>query len=211
MKLTGCGRLNWLIGFALVGLLVAAGFVATGCLFSEKSLPTLTIDKKPDRSYQTINELTQDAEAIVRVKVLSSEITDNRAVDLDESAIVSLAKVQVIRSYKGPVSSDTEISVLETGGVVDQDGQSVDIRVNGIPSMKPEESYILFLRPLSGSDKQPVYAPLGLYQGKFRIEKNMVQQQAPDEEKLTDHAPLSVDVFAAEIMAAVIGQRITYP
>ena len=210
MKLIGCGRLNWLIVVALISLLAAAGLVATGCLFREKPLPTVTIDKQPDRSYQTLNELTQDATVIVRVKVRSSETTDNRTVELDESAIVSLARVQVIRSYKGSVSADSEISVLETGGVVELDGQSVDIQVNGISIMKPEESFILFLNPLSGSNKQSAYAPLGLYQGKFRIEKNLVQQQAPEDEMLTDHAPLSVDVFSAEIMAAVIGQRITY-
>lgn len=210
MKRIGKQQLNGFSLLVLAMLLSASAGLATGCLFREKALPTVTIDRQPDRQYLTLNELIQDAEVIARVKVLSSETTDNRAVELDESAIVTLAKVEIIRSYKGSLAEDTEILVLETGGLVEQDDQSVDIQVNGISVMKPEESFILFLQSVSGSGEQQVYEPVGLYQGKFRIEKNLVQQQAPDAEKLTDHTPLSVDVFSAEIMAAVIGQRITY-
>lgn len=210
MKRIGKQQLNGISLLVLAMLLSASAGLATGCLFREKTLPTITIDRQPDRQYLTLNELTQDAEVIARVKVLSSETTDNRTVELDEAAIVTLAKVEIIRSYKGSLAEDTEILVLETGGLVEQDDQSVDIQVNGISVMKPEESFILFLQSVSGSGDQQVYEPVGLYQGKFRIEKNLVQQQAPDAEKLTDHTPLSVDVFSAEIMAAVIGQRITY-
>lgn len=62
--------------------------------------------------------------------------------------------------------------------------------------MQKGEHLILFMKPFVGPQVEGAYVPLGVWQGKFKVDKDgKVKQQAPDEYKLKDYKPMSKNKF----------------
>jgi hypothetical protein len=198
MKITRCIAVLTLIA-AILGL---TSLICSACLFAKKPAPISVLDVNPGKHYRSVNELTAAAAAIVQVKVGSSKAI------LDQGSVYTLSEANVLRVFKGQLAIESQVSILETGGLMAQNSVSMDVQPDGMAVMQPDETYILFLDQYRGALVQQAYEPLGIYQGKFRIDKNVIIQQAPTAEKLTEQPPQIVVIFTAQIAAALINERI---
>lgn len=107
-----------------------------------------------------VNDLTDTATVVVRGEVLSVE--SKWTEDESGKTIQTLAVLRVDRVLKG--TAGKEITVTCPGGAV---GRS-EVRVAGTPKFKKGEKVVVFLWKNRYGD----YLPLGMNQGKFRIEKD---------------------------------------
>ena len=146
--------------------------------------------------------MTYDAAFVVQVTVKSVQTT------MDQEVVTSRSEVTVSRPFKGQAAAGSVLTVIEPGGVIEADRSRIDYQPNGASVTFPGDTLILFLSIADESADPPLYRPLGLYLGRFRIEGNLIAQLVPAADSLTVSPPQVVQVFTAEIVAAVIGQRV---
>lgn len=193
---------NRLFMLGLAGLIVAASILPTACRARQPAATDYLYAVDAPPPYKSLKDLTYAAVVIVQVKVKSVRTT------MDQDVVTTRSEVTVIRSYKGQVAADSMLTVIEPGGFVEKDGSRINYQANGASVMTQGDSMILFLNLAGNSGDSTFYQPLGLYQGRFRIENNLISQMAPAEDCLVDPPPQVVQVFAAEVVAAVIGQKV---
>jgi hypothetical protein len=99
-------------------------------------------------------ELTARAERIVVAEVLSVK----SGWDGSHKRIVSTVELHVSEVWKGQVSGDGHVTVVQPGGVAD----GVEMIVHGMPSFQSGERAVLFLRGAQGKPASVV----GMGQGK---------------------------------------------
>ena len=186
----------------LACLFVMTGIVAVACQARQPTATISTYAVDVPKRYKSLKEMTYDAAVIVQVTVSSSRTT------MDQDVVTSRSEATVSRSFKGNVASDSVITVIEPGGIIEADGSRTDYQPNGASVMVPGDSLILFLDIVDISADPPRYAPLSLYQGRFRIEKNLIKQLVPEAYSLSVAPPQVVQVFTAEIIASVISQKV---
>lgn len=149
------------------------------------------------KSYGTIVELAKDAKAIAEIEVISQETI----VYLDMP--FTLSTVNVLKPFKGEHKEGDTLRIIETGGEftpLDKQGNPLPkttMKVNGIPVLEVKERNVIFLGAFEGPQVTgEVYVPLGVYQGRFKVDaKGNLVQQAPDEEKIKDFKEMKVDLF----------------
>jgi hypothetical protein len=186
----------------LACLSILAGIVAAACQARQPAATAYVYEVNTPRQYESLKELTYDAAVVVQVAVKSIRTT------MDQDVVTSRSEVTVSRSYKGQAAAGSVLAVIEPGGIIETDGSRINYQPNGASVMVPGDTLILFLSIVDGSADPPLYAPLGVYQGRFRIENNLIAQLVPAAYGLTVPPPQVVQVFTAEIVAAVIGQRV---
>jgi hypothetical protein len=186
----------------LVCLSVLTGLAAAACQAKQPAATAVFYAVDAPKRYQSLKEMTYDASVVVQVTVTSIRTT------IDQDVVTSRSEVTVNRSFKGQVAAGSVLSVIEPGGIIESDDSRINYLANGASVLVPGDSLILFLDMADATAAPPLYAPLGLYLGRFRIENNRIAQLAPAADCLPDPPPLVVQVFAAEIVAAVIGQRV---
>jgi hypothetical protein len=144
--------------------------------------------------YGTLDELIRDAGAILVVDVGSGETIEY----IDTP--FTLTEVKVARSIRGDLKAGDVITIIETGGYVKQaDGTTFDYRFDGIPVLRFREKVLLFLKRFEGPQTDDAYIPLGVFQGKFLIEGDRLQQQVPEGAGLAESVPEDLDAFIAAI------------
>lgn len=183
-------------------LSILTGLVAPACQTRQPTATAYVYAVDAPRQYESLKEMTYDAAVVVQVTVKSIRTT------MDQEVVTSRSEVTVSRSYKGQVAADSVLTVIEQGGIIETDGSRINYQPNGASVMVPGDTLILFLSVVDESADPPLYAPLGLYQGRFRIENSLIVQLVPESYSLTVPPPQVVQVFTAEIVAAVIGQRV---
>lgn len=152
-----------------------------------------------EKSYNTLGELTSDAEEILEIKVLNQETKTY----LDVPFTISTAIVK--STVKGVVNEGDSIKIIETGGEytpIDKNGKEfpkANLKFNGIEVLAKNEHAILFLEKFVGPQVEGAYVPLGVYQGKFKVISGEAVQQAPEDNKLKDYKPVSVDSLKEKI------------
>lgn len=111
---------------------------------------------------RTIEQMTHDAERVVRGRVLSSRA----AWDQQRKRIYTTTEVEVLEQLQGSRDVPRTVSIRTLGGEVGE----VGMRVSGTETFTPGEEIIVFLRrdPLTTSAFQVV----GMSQGKYRIERD---------------------------------------
>ncbi|MFT3836717.1 MAG: hypothetical protein QM723_06950 [Myxococcaceae bacterium] len=105
-----------------------------------------------------LSTLSQGADAIVHAKVIESHARRTQ----DGMRIITDTTLQVTESLKGDAKPETQVIVMQPGGVVGEIGQ----RVEGAATFKPGEEVVLFLE--KRGDR---FTMVGMSQGKFTIEK----------------------------------------
>ena len=154
-------------------------------------------------SFNNIEGLKQRASAIIEVDVINSETV----VYKDIPFAISTAKV--LSKVKGNVKEGQEIKLIETGGKYlltgenpkEEKGKEVKFAFEGICVMQPGDHLFLFVDEFVGPQVKGAYVPLGVYQGKFKVEQDgKIRQQAPDDHKLTDYMkPVGKEKFKEKI------------
>ena len=153
-------------------------------------------------NFDSVVKLKQRAAAIVEVDVTSSETI----VYKDMPFTISTAKV--LSKIKGIIKEGQEIKLIETGGKFkltgenpkEAKGQEAEVSFEGIRVMQPGDHLFLFLDKFVGPQVTDAYIPLGVYQGKFKVESNKVYQQAPNDNKLSDYKqPVDKEVFKEKL------------
>ena len=97
------------------------------------------------------------------------------------------------------------IKIIETGGVYkpkDREGRDLpetELKFGGIPVVRQGEHLVLFFDEFVGPQVKGAYVPLGVFQGKFKIEGSKAIQQAPNEYALKNSIPLDVANLKAKI------------
>ncbi len=143
--------------------------------------------------YKGLNELRVSASDILEVSVLDDTETIQYG-----GLPFTVTKAKVLSNHKGNPNVGDEVRFIETGGMMPS-GQ--EMKFNGIPVMKPGENLILFAKEYVGPIAEDVLIPLGVYQGKFLIKDNRVEQQAPAEDKLIDYEVVTKELFEEMISA----------
>ncbi|MBA4181719.1 MAG: hypothetical protein C0506_14110 [Anaerolinea sp.] len=138
------------------------------------SLPAASITGELAVSYSTLRELTEAAAEIAVVRV---ELTENRPY---KDVPFTVATVSVLRSLKGSSMPGSTLTVVEMGGVFagrsklepGARGTPVEVGVEGVPVMKAQEEYLLFLGGPThvGPVLEGARPVLGVFQGKMRID-----------------------------------------
>ena len=191
-----------MVKFMLACLIVVVSILPTACQARQPAATDYLYAVDAPPPFQSLKDLTYAAAVVVQVKVKSVRTI------MDQDVVTTRSEVTVTRSYKGQAAADSVLTVIEPGGPVEKDGSRINYQPNGASVMTQGESLILFLRIADESADPPLYTPLGLYQGRFRIENNLISQQAPADYCLIDPPPQVMQVFAAEVVAAVIGQKV---
>ncbi|MDW7656407.1 MAG: hypothetical protein SCM11_04445 [Bacillota bacterium] len=183
-------------------LSLLTGIIAAACQTRQPAATAYVYAVDTPRQYESLKEMTYDAAVVVQVTVKSIRTT------MDQDVVTSRSEVTVSRSYKGQAAAGSVLTVIEPGGIIETDDSRINYQPNGASVMVPGDTLILFLSIADESADPPLYTPLGLYQGRFRIENNLIAQLVPADYILTVPPPQVVQVFTAEIVAAVIGQRV---
>jgi len=152
-------------------------------------------------TYSTLNELTSDADEITEIKVISQETINYADIPF------TISTVEVLSSLKGELKAGNTIRIIETGGEytpLGKNGKELakeTFKFNGIPVLKNKEHDVIFLEKFVGPQVEgESYVPLGVYQGKFKIQTNgELVQQAPEEEKLKDYKATTIDKFSEQL------------
>lgn len=167
------------------------------CLCSCKGSDTtgktkhVSADGKVDE-YKSVQELENDAEAILKVIRLGEEdpVVKKNA-DGDIYSAYTFSNVKIEKVYKDVdeklVSGDT-ITILENEAL-DEETNTV-FHVNGYNMMKKGKEYILFLKK-GETDRKEYYVSLGVNYGTVSLEKDGRSVVMKDEEgkKLSDFSP----------------------
>ncbi|MFC3767401.1 hypothetical protein [Paenibacillus sp. GCM10012303] len=155
---------------------------------SESASPNIMVAAGDlDDNFHSLEEIESKAETILEIRVL-----DNQQTIVYGDIPFTISRAVVLSSLKGNIHEGEEINILETGGIykpVSKEGKGflpeVDYAFNGIPVMKSGEHLVTFLYKYEGPIAKNVFMPLGVYQGKFKVQDNgKIEQQAPKENKI---------------------------
>lgn len=115
--------------------------------------------------YNTLSELEKDSSVIVDATVIESEYFSYDDIPF------TLNKMTINKVYKGEFKKGDSINVLETGGVIN----NIDYAPEDDKVMKKKDKVILYLYKYEGPIKEEVekYVISGLYQGKFKYDKDI--------------------------------------
>ena len=161
-------RKSSLIIFSLVLALIVAG-----CSSTKHDSETLDGPASVKERFETLSDLTDRATNIVEVSILDKAETVEYG-----QVFFTISQAKVLSSLKGDITPNTEIRIIETGGSM-PNGQ--EFKFNGIPVVKKGEHLFLFVEKYVGPVAQNAYVPLGVYQGKFKVQgDNVIQQTTPD-------------------------------
>ncbi len=136
------------------------------------------------RIYTSLEDIASDADDIVKVDVLENDIV---MVD-GYPQVQTTAQVQSVA--KGDFKTGDKIEIIEEGG---GDGEVL----GGIPYLKDEVSYVLFLTEYD--QKQYI---VGAYQGRFIEREGHLFQQGSKGVKLRDYTPIKTDEFLKMVETA---------
>ncbi|MDQ0417934.1 hypothetical protein J2Z48_002118 [Croceifilum oryzae] len=155
----------------------------------EKS-PGLTVESNGDIEtiYSDIQSLTKEADVIFEGEVLSTKTKYYKDITIPST----VSQVKVVKATSGNIRVGDVLTFEEIGGFTTQkyvkessgrdfplskseEKQPVEFKVNGISAMKNGEKVILF----GGKNKDETYSVIGVYQGKFRIEGDIIQRVVP--------------------------------
>jgi hypothetical protein len=106
----------------------------------------------------SFEELVRKSGRIILGRCLSTESRWNQG----NTLIYTYSRFAVSDNFKGQANGF--VDVVTMGGVVDGITQTI----SGMPQFEVNEEVVLFLEP----SKRNLWQPVGLSQGKFRIEKN---------------------------------------
>jgi hypothetical protein len=106
----------------------------------------------------SFEELVRKSGRIILGRCLSTESRWNQG----NTLIYTYSRFAVSENFKGQANGF--VDVVTVGGVVDGITQTI----SGMPHFEVNEEVVLFLEP----SKRDLWQPVGLSQGKFRIEKN---------------------------------------
>lgn len=132
----------------------------------------ISLEGDLQENFDSLDKLKQRASAIVEVDVLKTETI----VYDDMPFTISTAKV--LSKVKGNVNEGQEIKLIETGGKYkltgenpkEAKGQEVELSFEGIRVMQPADHLFLFIDEFVGPQVTGAYIPLGVYQGKFKVD-----------------------------------------
>jgi len=127
--------------------------------------------------FNDIESIKKESDEIIKCKV--KDVTVETKDDLPQS----ISKISVLKTFKGALKEEEEISVIEEGG---SEGKVL----GNIPHLSKDHEYYLFLNESDGK-----YFITGAFQGRFIIREDHVFQQATEDIKLKDYKPLSSKDF----------------
>lgn len=178
---------------------VALTITFTGC----NRVRTATMEGDLSEIFYSVSELKEAAELIVVANVIHQETIVYAKVPF------TISRVKILSTIKGSLKEGEEIKVIETGGKYNytddnskkKKGEEVEVTFEGVRVMQPGENLILFMRMFSGPQMDDGYVPLGVFQGKFKINKdNIVEKQAPEDYAFTDYdKPLAKEEFIGKL------------
>lgn len=111
-----------------------------------------------ERIYSSVEELKNDAEFMVDIRVNSTQSLQYKEV------VFTLSEVNVNQVYSGMLNTKN-ITILETGGIYNNRNHTF----NGNEALKTGDEAVLFIKKYEGPVAQDVYVILGVYQGKFSL------------------------------------------
>lgn len=137
--------------------------IATVLFFYINQIPVMKINMSGELSegFQSIEELTNSSEIIAKVNIQNSKSISY------EDVVFSLASANVMKVFKGDYPNQT-ITILETGGIKN----NIEYVFEDNKTLKKNEQAILFLRKYNGPITKDAYVILGVFQGKFLLEKD---------------------------------------
>ncbi|MBP2114659.1 hypothetical protein [Paenibacillus silagei] len=128
---------------------------------ASKSTKNVTMHFDLTESFDSADSLEKSAPVIAKVKV-------NTAKSFDYGNIVfTLSDAEIQKIYKGNLTNNTAINILETGGT-GEDGLNYSVEGNAVFS-KGDEA-IVYLEKYVGPVAEDAYVIKGVYEGKFRLE-----------------------------------------
>jgi len=148
------------------------------------------------KKYHSINELKKDSTIIVE------GIVKNTTSPMIEDIPYTVSKVEIVEIFKndGTLEKGENICVIETGGIFSpevllnehkkkfpneaislKDMKPTKLITDGIAPMDINEHVIIFALQTPPLDGKPCYAPVGEYQGKYKLEDSKWKQQIPKE------------------------------
>jgi len=152
--------------------------------------PVLPMMGQLAANFETLAQLAAAAAHIVVVRVDVSESRPYKDVPF------TVATVSVLRSLKGEAVTGGQLTVVEMGGQfagrskVDpgQRGTPVEVGFEGVPVMRPQQQYLLFLGGPAhvGPVLEGAYSVLGLVQGKMRVDSAGVLRFSGNPSSLDD-------------------------
>lgn len=146
------------------------------------------------KKYHSINELKKDSTIIVE------GIVKNTTSRMIEDIPYTVSNVEIVEIFKndGTLEKGKNICVIETGGVFSpevllneykkkfpnetislNDMKPTKLITDGVEPMDINEHVIIFALQTPPLDGKPCYAPVGEYQGKYKLEDFKWKQQIP--------------------------------
>lgn len=193
---------------SIVALALSLILIVSGCSGNEASdeIPIMKSESSY-AVYQSFEELMNNATDIVEVEVLMGQET---FVENDVPSTIS--NVKILSVLKGDLSKSDIIPIVETGGVFypelygdkkyGKQKNPVELAVEGVRVMQPGDHQIIFLKPYEDGIFAGSYYILGLYQGKFKIEKEKVTRGGPAFVNTKDFKFESVNELKEEVEKA---------
>jgi len=134
-----------------------------GLIIYTLNIPLRTVDTGGEltKGYSSIDDLKDSSELIAEVLVSDSDALKYKNV------IFTVQSAQVQKLYKGSVDIK-DIQILETGGVYG----NAEYTFEKNKVMKKGEKAVVFLEKYKGPILKDAYVILGVFQGKFTIDKN---------------------------------------
>lgn len=195
-------RLSITIALAVI---VTTGAVTASITQNNKSNRVEFIKVAGDLAdvFNNLDQLKQKSSAIIEVNILETETI------VYNDMPFTISKAKVISKVKGKINEGEDIKLIETGGKYtlsgtnpkEVKGQEVEWAFEGVRVMQPGEHLFLFVEEFVGPQIKDAYIPLGIYQGKFKVNKDgNVNQQAPSDHKLKDYIkPVNVKEFKEKL------------
>lgn len=164
----------------------------TGCSTGNKSGEGSEIQsssqlRAAEDYFKSIKELKDRSLDMVEVSVVSDESYVYNALE------VTVSTVEIKSSLKGNFQPGQQIRIIETS----------------FGAMALSEQYFLFIKEYEGEAATDAYRVLGSFTGKFKIDKDYVIQNAPDEYKIKDYAIKSKAKFIELVMENWVLTKIT--
>lgn len=188
-----------------LSVVVTSGAVTAAVVHNNKSNNVKLVKIEGDLSdvFNNMDQLKQKSSDIIEVNILDTETI------VYNDMPFTISKAKVISKVKGKISEGEDIKLIETGGKYklsgenpkEVKGQEVEWAFEGVRVMQPGEHLVLFVKEFVGPQIKDAYIPLGVYQGKFKVNKDgNVEQQAPSTHKLKDYVtPLKVEDFKEKL------------
>ena len=126
------------------------------------------------KEYDTLEELKEDAHAIVLADVIQSK----EIISYHDLVDIAISNVEIVESYKGEYNPGDVLSIEETGTW----GDDGDFSIDGVPLLREHMRALLFLTEPDNTiqgDKEG-YGIIGVYQGKFFVDGDNIAHQSAE-------------------------------